>query len=133
MAIVNLDKLLEEQEPVQFMLFGKTYTISDTSYGLTRELNKIRKKMLSDSIEEDQEAFLDFSSELIRKVIPEMEKDTLEKAKGIQIRRINDLINEVLSGGVSEEKGEEELSYYRDKYKDEFRKKGQGTKERRNI
>jgi len=129
MAIIDLDKLLEEQEPIQFTLDGKRYTIPDTSYGLTRDLDKIRKKLLSGISEEDNETVLDLSTELIMRVVPEISKKTLEKAKGIQIRKINTLINEMLSGEVLLEEREKELLYYRDKYKDEFRKKEQRAKE----
>jgi len=129
MAIVDLDKLLEEQEPVQFSLFGKKYTIPDTSYGLSRDLDRIKKRIFSSASEEDNETILNLSTELIMRVVPEITKKTLEKAKGIQIRRINSLINEVLSGETLIEEREKEILYYRDKYKDEFRKKEQRTEE----
>jgi len=114
MAVVDLDKLIEKNVK-DFSLRGEVYQIRPISYRQT-----IRMSQLEDSIEEEQNAekILNFQIEYINLVIPEMTKEVLMETKMPQIRRIQEMIREVLSG----EPQDAELEYYREKYKDEYRK-----------
>ena len=114
MAIVDLDKLIEKNVK-DFSLRGETYQIRPISYRQT-----IQMSQLEDRIEEEQNAekILNFQIEYINLVIPEMSREVLMETKMPQIRRIQEMIREVLYG----EPADAELEYYREKYKDEYRK-----------
>jgi len=129
MTIVDLDELREERDRTKFRLFGKEYTIPDMSYALTLELEKVKEQLIK---AEDYKTVMECTIESILLVIPELkDKELREKASPGQLRGVVDLINKDFMGGGKKE--EKEILHYRKKYGDEFRKKGQRTRERKNI
>jgi len=128
MTIVDLDELREKRDRTKFRIFGKEYTIPDMSYLLTLKLEEIKERLIK---AEDYKTVMECTIESIILVVPELkEKELREKASPDQLRRIVDLINKDLMGIDREES---ELDYYRKKYGDEFQKKEQRTRERKNI
>ena len=87
----------------------------------------IQMSQLEDKIEaeENAEKILNFQIDYINLVIPEMTKEVLMETKMPQIRKIQEMIREVLSG----ESPDAEVEYYRGKYKDEYRKNLEGAGE----
>lgn len=135
MAIVDLDELRESKESTGFKLLGKDYFVPEMSYALTLQLEDIRKRVLQSAKKEDYKATMEGSIETILKVIPSLDENQLrEKASVIQLRKIVELINKAFIGeGEEPEEEKKELGYYREKYGDEYRKKGSRTKERKKL
>jgi len=134
MAIVDLDELRESKESVGFKLLGKEYTIPEMSYALTLQLDDIRKNVMAAAKKEDYEATMNGSIQTILKVVPSLnENDLREKVSVRQLRKIVELINKAFVAGEEPEEEKQEISFYREKYGDEYRKKGSRTKGRKKL
>ena len=124
MAIVNLDNITKE-ESVKFLFKSEEHEIQPLTYKQTIELSRIETDIEK---EEDTETILNLQIDYINLVIPSMNKDTLMLANMRQIQKIQELIREVMSG----QKADDELIYYREKYKDEYQKNVEGAEKSSN-
>lgn len=113
--IVDLDKLAEE-EPRRLLFKGNEYAIRPITYRQMIELSKLEKQIEEEM--EDTEKILDLQAKYIQLVIPEMTQDLVMDASTKQVRKMQEVIREVLSGIEVDE----ELDYYRKKYGDEYQK-----------
>ena len=113
MAIIDLDKLILDTQ--KFIFQQKEYEIKPITYRQTIEMSKLEKQI---ETEDDPEKLLNLQADYIHLVIPEMDRETILNTNMVQSRKIQELISEVLSG----EKANDEVEYYRNKYKDEYRK-----------
>ena len=132
MAIIDLDELQASREKTGFRLLGREHVIPEMSYALSLKLEEIRKRTVKAGETEDYETLMDGSIETIMNVVPDMDEDALRNKVPVSLlRRIVSLINEAFMSEEGEKESEKELSHYREKYGDEYRKKGQGTREKR--
>ena len=109
MPIIDIDKLVDKNSK-EFKFKGKEYSIQPISYRQTIEMSKIEDEI---GKEKNTERILKLQAKYINFVIPELSEEDLMDAKMPQIQKIQELIREVLSGQGSDD----ELVYYRDKYK----------------
>lgn len=129
MAIIDLDELRKTRETVGFVLLGKEYIIPEMSYALTLQLEDIRKEVSQAAKKEDYAATMNGSIQTIIKVIPTLDENQLrEKVSVTQLRKIVGLINQAFIGEGERTEEEKEVTYYREKYEDEYRKKELKTK-----
>lgn len=132
MAIIDLDELQASKEKVGFKLLGREYVIPEMSYALSLKLEDIRKRTVAAGKKEDYEALMNGSIETIMNVVPDMNEDDLRNKVAVNIlRRIVSLINESFMSEEEEKEGEKEVAHYREKYEDEYRKKGPKIREKR--
>jgi len=124
MAIIDLDKITKESI-IKFIFNGMEHEIRPITYKQTIELSKIETNIEE---EEDTEKILNLQSEYISLVIPTMKRDNLMLANMRQVQKIQELIREVMSG----QKADDELVYYREKYKDEYQKNLERVEESNN-
>ena len=123
MAIIDLDELKAKKEPVGFRLFDKEHVIPEMSYGLTLQLDDIRKKVMKSAKDEDYKATMQGSIDTITKVLPDMDPEKLKNETSVhQLRKIVEIINQAFIGEDESAEGDKELTFYRDKYEDEYRK-----------
>lgn len=132
MAIIDLDELQSSKEKTGFKLLGKQYVIPEMNYALSLKLEEIRKRTVAAGKEEKYEELMDGSIETITSVVPDMDEEDLRHKVPVNIlRKIVGLINEAFMSEEEEKEGEKELSHYRKKYEDEYRKKGSRTRARK--
>ena len=124
MAIIDLDKITKESI-IKFIFNGMEHEIRPITYKQTIELSRIETNIEE---EEDTEKILNLQSEYISLVIPTMKRDNLMLANMRQVQKIQELIREVMSG----QKADDELVYYREKYKDEYQKNLERVEESNN-
>ena len=123
MATIDLDDLLEKKEKISFRLFSKDYVLPELSYALTLKLEEQRKIAAKAVKDENLEAVMKSSITVISTIFPDLSSEELEeKAALSQLKEITSLINKTWLEGEGEEENAE-LAYYRETYKDEFRKK----------
>ena len=121
MAIIDLDKV-GAGDVRKFALNGIEYEIRPITYGQMIELSKLEGLM---DKEEDTEKVLLLTIDYIDLVIPDMGKDAIMAANNSQVQRMQELIQEVMSGRDSDD----EVAYYRKKYENEYRKNLEGVGE----
>ena len=124
MTIIDLDKITKEST-IKFIFNGEEHEIRPITYKQTIELSRIETNIEE---EEDTEKILNLQSEYISLVIPTMKRDNLMLANMRQVQKIQELIREVMSG----QKADDELVYYREKYKDEYQKNLERVEESNN-
>ena len=134
MAIIDLDELKAKKEPVGFKLFGKEHVIPEMSYGLTLQLDDIRKQVMKAAKDEDYKATMEGSIDTIVKVLPIMDPGKLRSEASVhQLRKVVEIINQAFIGDEEVAKGDKELAFYRDKYGDEYRKNESKTRARKKL
>ena len=132
MAIIDLDELKAQKETMGFKLFGKEFIIPEMSYGLTLQLDSIRKNVIKSAKDEDYESTMQGSIDTIIKVIPAIDPEKLKTEASVhQLRKIVEIINQAFIGEEEVASDKKELAHYREKYKDEYRKNESKTKEKK--
>lgn len=132
MAIIDLDELKAKKEQIGFKLFKQEYVIPEMSYGLTLQLDEIRKRVMKSAKDEDYKATMEGSIETITKVIPAMDAEKLRTEASVnQLRKIVEIINQAFIGEDELTEDRKEISFYRDKYEDEYRKNEPKTREKK--
>ena len=123
MTIIDLDKIVEDKGS-QFVLNGKEHEIKPVTYGQMIELGKLEKQIESEM--EDTEKILMLQADYINMMVPTLTRDILMDTANTQVKRILEELQNVLSGMESDD----EVAFYRKKYKDEYRKNSERVEEK---
>jgi len=128
--VVDFDVLQKDAQ--EFKLRGKKYTIPPPTYNLFLQLSMIDKQVQKAIKDNDTEAMTKLTIKGILLGVPEMPEEVIMNDVSIvEIRKIQELINETLQG--EEEIIDPEIKFYREKYGDEFRKNSERIKEKKKI
>ena len=129
-TILDFDALRENKKEKGITIKGKTYYLAPVTYKQIIQLEEydivISEAIKKDSILDISTAYLD----MIKYLIPELPKELLEEEfDQTDIRMLIELITQIVWGTADVK--DEEVTYYREKYKDEFRKNAQRTRTKR--
>lgn len=126
--VIDFDELREKDE-ASFILGGKKYVIPPITYAVLVKITKLDKEMNKAIEANDVEQVLEKSIAIACVVVDDLNVEMLKAEASIsEIRKIGELITQVMRGGEEEE--EPESAYYRKKYGDEYRKNSQRTKKK---
>ena len=137
MVTLDLDKIEVEKDRATFRLFGETHTIPVVGYAKALKMNEFRRRLnqFSGEDEKDMEAMVQTVLEVIFLVVPDLEseKDRMKEELSLdQLYSLSNLIFKEMGrrskdSGAETDEEQKELTHYRQKYGDEYRK-GQDAK-----
>ena len=126
-VILNFDELREKKEKKGFIVGGKTYYIPEVTHKKLIRLQEINEEIRKNVKKDDLVGLSSNQIDLITYLIPDLSEEMLRDEFGTgEIKALMNLIT-IAAWGVDED--DAELVYYREKYKDEYRKNLQRTGE----
>jgi len=125
MPIIDIDEMIEKEEPFRFKIKGKIYEVPNRTYAISFKVAKL-SKLINDAMKEDDlETLLKKNIEMLSSIVPKLTAKYIEENLTVdETRLIFQIINKSVADQMKEEGNplQSEVEYYRSKMGDTYRK-----------